>query len=115
MKYLNQKMYVEKYETNQVPIDENLVDCIQDELLSENDIDVNLIDEVLIEYLYNKNEDTKSQLNNEQLLLVESGEIEIYKEFIRDVVYEYILNNGIDISWGGIHDSEVIEEWITEE
>ena len=115
MKYLNQKMYVEKYETNQVPIDENLIDYIQDELLSDNDIDVNLIDEVLIEYLYNKNEDTKSQLNNEQLLLVESGEIEIYKEFIRDVVYEYILNNGIDISWSGIHDSEVIEEWITEE
>lgn len=115
MKYINQKMYVEKYETNQVPIDENLVDYIQDELLSDNDIDVNLIDEVLIEYLYNKNEDTKSQLNKEQLLLVESGEIEIYKHSINDVVDEYILNNGIDVSWAGVHDSEVIEEWITED
>lgn len=115
MKYINQKMYVEKYETNQVAIDENLVDYIQDELLSDDDIDVNLIDEVLIEYLYNKNEDTKSQLNNEQLLLVESGEIELYKQSIRDVVDEYILNNGIDISWSGVHDSEVIEEWVTGE
>ena len=115
MKYLNQKMYVEKYETNQVPIDENLVDYIQDELLSDNDIDVNLIDEALIEYLYDKNNDTESQLNKEQLLLVESGEIEIYKQSISEIVDEYVLNNGIDVSWSGVHDSEVIEEWISKD
>ena len=113
MKYLNQKMYVEKYETNQVPIDENLVDYIQNELLSDDDIDINLIDETLIEYLYSK--DTKIQLNQEQLLMVESGEIEWYQQSISDVIDEYILNNGIDVSWSGIHDSEVIEEWITED
>jgi 6-pyruvoyl-tetrahydropterin synthase len=81
----------------------------------EDGLDANLIDEVLIEYLYNKNKDTESQLNKEQLLLVESGEIELYKHSINDVVDEYVLNNGIDVSWGGIHDSEVIEEWITED
>jgi hypothetical protein len=113
MKYINQKMYVEKYETNQVAIDEELVNYVKDELLYDDDIDVNLIDEVLIEYLYNK--DTKSQLNQEQLLLVESGEIELYQQSISEIIDEYIYSNGIDVSWGGIHDSEVIEEWITED
>ena len=111
MKYINQKMYVEKYEINQVPIDENLVDYIQDELLSDSDIDINLIDEALIEYFYDKN--TKSQLNLEQLLMVESGEIAIYKEAITEIIDEYILNNGIDISWSGVKNSDVIEEWIS--
>lgn len=113
MKYINQKMYVEKYETNQIPINEELVDYIQDELLSDNDIDVNLIDINLIEYLYDKNKDTKSQLNNEQLLLIESGKIEWYP--IRDVIDEYILNNGIEVGWSRLHNYEIMEEWITED
>lgn len=113
MKYLNQKRYVEKYETMQVTIDEQLIDYIKDELLSDNDIDVNLINEVLIEYLYNKNEDTKSKLNNEQLLLVESGEIELYKQSIRNVVDDYILDNGREVGWSNLVEWEVIEEWIT--
>ena len=113
MKYINQKMYVEKYETNQVPINEELVDYIKDELLSDDDIDVNLIDEVLIEYLYSK--DTKTQLSKEQLLMVENGEIEWYQQSISDIVDEYIFSNGIEVGWGHLHDSEVIEEWITED
>jgi hypothetical protein len=113
MKYLNQKRYVEKYETMQVTIDERLIDYIKDELLSDNDINVNLINEVLIEYLYNKNEDIKSQLNNEQLLLVESGEIELYKQSIKGVVDDYILDNGREVGWSNLLEWEVIEEWIT--
>lgn len=113
MKYINQRMYVKKYETNQVTIDEQLIDYIKNELLSDNDIDANLINEVLIEYLYNKNEDTKSQLNNEQLLLVESGEIELYRQSIKDVVDDYILDNGREVGWSNLQEWEVIEEWIT--
>ena len=110
-KYINQKMYVEKYETMQVTINEELIDYIKDELLSNNDIDVNLIDEVLVEYLYNK--DIKSQLNQEQLLLVESGEIELYKQSISGVVDDYILDNGREVGWSNLVEWEVVEEWIT--
>ena len=110
-KYINQKMYVEKYETMQVTIDEQLIDYIKDELLSDNDIDVNLIDEILVEYLYNK--DIKSQLNQEQLLLVESGEIELYQQSISGVVDDYILDNGREVGWSNLVEWEVVEEWIT--
>lgn len=111
MKYINQKMYVEKYETMQVTINEELIDYIKDELLSNNDIDVNLIDEVLVEYLYNK--DIKSQLNQEQLLLIESGEIEWYQQSISGVIDDYILDNGREVGWSNLVEWEVVEEWIT--
>lgn len=111
MKYINQKMYVEKYETMQVTINERLIDYIKDELSSDNDIDINLIDEILVEYLYNK--DIKSQLNQEQLLLVESGEIELYQQSISGVVDDYILDNGREVGWSNLVEWEVVEEWIT--
>ena len=112
-KYINQKMYVEKYETIQVTIDEELVNYVKDELLDYDDINMNLIDEVLIEYFYNK--DTKSQLNKEQLLLIESGEIEWYQQYISEIIDDYILDNGREVGWSDIQEWEVIEEWITKD
>ncbi len=111
MKYINQKRYVEKYETIQVTINEELVNYVKDELLDYDDINMNLIDEVLIEYFYNK--DAKSQLNKEQLLLIENGEIDWYEQSISEIIDDYILDNGREVGWSNILEWEVTEEWIT--